>query len=135
VPRSDVEVDRWIDKHEKEHDGLEMRLRGIVRDESADALEGMKRHVSSLETKVSSVETETKGQTATINAIKVHTDTLVAQSIESAEERGRRKERDEERMKRQTEAEIALKKWQSRAVPIGFVIAVVTAILTFLVKR
>lgn len=109
-------------------------MRTIVREESKDALDGMKKHVAGLETKIAAVEVETKGQTGTINAIKSHTDTLVAQSIESAEERGRRKERDERLAKRQTEAEIALKRWQGRAVPIGFVIALLTALLTYLAK-
>lgn len=129
------DVERWIDGHERDHAALEARMRGIVREESADALDGMKKHVAGLESKISNIEVETKGQTGTINAIKGQTDTLVAQSLDSAVERGRRAERDDERAKRQTEAEIVLKRWQSRAVPIGIVIAVVTAILTFLVKR
>jgi hypothetical protein len=104
VPRSAAETDAWIASHEREHDSLEARMRTIVRDESKDALEGMKKHVAGLEGdianvdgKVAAVALETRGQTATIDAIKTNSDTLVRQSLDSAEERGRRKTIDEQR--------------------------------------
>lgn len=104
MPRNAAETDEWIRRHELEHDGLEARMRTIVREESKDALDGMKKHVAGLEGelakvdgKVSAVALETRGQTATIDAIKANSDTLVRQSIDSAEERGRRKTIDEQR--------------------------------------
>jgi hypothetical protein len=116
-------------------------MRKVVREESADALEGMKKHVAnvdskvaSLDAKLSSVDGETRAQTGIINAIKVHTDMLIGNATENAAERGRRSAREEDLAKRETEAEIALKQWQKRAIPIGFVIAGLTALITYLAK-
>ena len=97
-------------------------MRTIAREEVHGALAGVSERVAN-------VEAETRAQTATLDAIKTNSDTLVKQAIESAEERGRRKAGDEERQKKATEAETRLKTWQRFAIPIGILLAIVSAFL------
>ena len=90
--------------------------------------------VGALEGRVANVEAETKVQTAMLDTIKANSDTLVKQALDAATERGRRAALEDERKGRATVAETRLKTWQRWAIPVGIILAILSALYAHGVK-
>lgn len=133
MPRSADEVDRWIRDHEAQHarDKSERRL------EDERLIDAVKKHVEGAVKPLADVPTKLDALALGMSKLEVVNDEQLAIARESAEERGRRKEREELAAQKKSDDERELERQKQRTqrwqIAAGVITAVVVALIGALV--
>ncbi len=132
MARTPGEIDRWITEHDREHESLERRLKGEVRQEFNEAMTAAIRHVDELGRKVERMAIANDAQTTAIHEVKQETfeQTKIIKKVDAEIVRRAAIDDERDRVKKQAtdDKEIAEKVRSSRNARLAVWIPVLLAI-------